>query len=447
METFLNYLFTLSIATGILFIAYKLIFSNAASLKLNRVILLTIVLYGFTGVIISSQLIKLFTFFDTHIASPVSTTTMFTIGLRELAVYSGPTIDPNHITGILLKLTLLIYLLGVTFMSVRFFISLFKIVKLYAVSEKVQNNHQIIVLLKDNIPAFSFFKILFINKKLFNREEAFQTVIQHEKIHGKQFHSVDVLFVELLKIFQWFNPFVYKLKNAIVENHEYLADRGTIDSMQNIHDYKVMILTHASSNQTYRFTNNFSFILIKKRIKMMEKNSSKTKSLLSLVAFVVIILSVSISCSDSKEKSKTEDLTPAVQKDQLQQKDELIKDHQVAENEDLQTVAKNDSIYTFIEQMPMFRGGKKALFDYLRKNLKYPEQAKKRGIQGRVFVNFIVETDGSITNAKVLKGIGYGCDKEALRVVNAMPKWIPGKHQGKYVRFSFNIPIKFVATN
>ncbi len=100
-------------------------------------------------------------------------------------------------------------------------------------------------------------------------------------------------------------------------------------------------------------------------------------------------------------------------------------------------------IFVVVENMPSFPGGNGALMKYLATHIKYPELAKESGIQGRVFINFVVERDGSIDHVKVLRGIGGGCDEEAVRVVKSMPKWIPGKQRGKPVRVSFNLPVKF----
>ncbi len=101
-------------------------------------------------------------------------------------------------------------------------------------------------------------------------------------------------------------------------------------------------------------------------------------------------------------------------------------------------------IFTVVESMPEFPGGGTgALMQYLGKNIKYPPLAKESGIQGRVFINFVVEPDGSISNVRVLRGIGGGCDEEAVRVVENMPNWKPGKQRGKPVRVSYNLPVKF----
>jgi protein TonB len=93
--------------------------------------------------------------------------------------------------------------------------------------------------------------------------------------------------------------------------------------------------------------------------------------------------------------------------------------------------------------MPDFPGGEDALAAYLGKNIKYPKQANEAGIQGRVVLNFVVNEDGDISDIKVARGIGYGCDQEAMRVVNSMPKWKPGKQNGKAVKVSFSLPIMF----
>lgn len=100
-------------------------------------------------------------------------------------------------------------------------------------------------------------------------------------------------------------------------------------------------------------------------------------------------------------------------------------------------------IFTVVESMPGFPGGEGARIKYLNDNIKYPQMARESGIQGRVFVTFVVERDGSVTDVRVLRGIGGGCDEEAVRVIKNMPKWNAGKQRGKPVRVQFNMPILF----
>lgn len=106
-------------------------------------------------------------------------------------------------------------------------------------------------------------------------------------------------------------------------------------------------------------------------------------------------------------------------------------------------VEKEEEIFVFVEENPSFPGGEEELYKYLRENIKYPQLARENNIEGKVFVQFVVEKNGSISNVKILKDIGSGCGAEAVRVVKAMPKWKPGKQRGSAVRAQFSLPISF----
>ncbi len=111
-------------------------------------------------------------------------------------------------------------------------------------------------------------------------------------------------------------------------------------------------------------------------------------------------------------------------------------------NVDEEEVAEAE-IFSVVEESPQYPGGEDAWQKFLVENFRYPEAAKEASVQGTVYVTFVVEKDGSITEPVVLRGIGAGCDEEALRVIKQMPRWIPGKQRGKPVRVRFNIPVKF----
>ena len=105
--------------------------------------------------------------------------------------------------------------------------------------------------------------------------------------------------------------------------------------------------------------------------------------------------------------------------------------------------AVEEEIFRVVESAPEFPGGEEALYDYLAKNMRYPDMAKEAGISGKVFLTFVVEKDGSITDVQLLRGIGGGCDEEAIRVVQKMPTWAPGRQRNIPVRVQYNLPIKF----
>ena len=120
-----------------------------------------------------------------------------------------------------------------------------------------------------------------------------------------------------------------------------------------------------------------------------------------------------------------------------------IEDEDFVEPNLLNDTLDGDEIYQIVEEMPKFPGGEAELFHYISKNIHYPQKAREKGIQGRVFIGFIVEKDGSVSNVRNLRGIDSELDAEAIRVVESMPKWKPGKHNGEFVRVSYQIPILF----
>jgi protein TonB len=111
----------------------------------------------------------------------------------------------------------------------------------------------------------------------------------------------------------------------------------------------------------------------------------------------------------------------------------------VVEDEEIE----EEQIFLVVENMPEFPGGEASMYKFIGKNIEYPRMAKESGISGRVFVTFVVERDGSVTDVQILRGIGGGCDEEAVRVIKKMPKWSAGKQRGKPVRVQYRMPIKF----
>ena len=109
----------------------------------------------------------------------------------------------------------------------------------------------------------------------------------------------------------------------------------------------------------------------------------------------------------------------------------------------IEVESKTETPFLVVEQQPEYPGGMSALGNFLSKNLQYPRSAASAGVSGKVFVSFVVNTDGSLTDVQVLKGIGFGCDEEAVRVMQKMPRWKPGKQSGRAVRVKYNLPISF----
>ena len=122
---------------------------------------------------------------------------------------------------------------------------------------------------------------------------------------------------------------------------------------------------------------------------------------------------------------------------------QLMKKNTLTDNNSPQIPADSDKVYDVVERMPQFPGGSSAMFEFLSSNINYPEEAEKKGIQGRVIVTFIVECDGTVTNTKVAMSAGEHLDNEALRVIKSMPHWIPGTQDGHPVRVKYTAPVTF----
>ena len=136
---------------------------------------------------------------------------------------------------------------------------------------------------------------------------------------------------------------------------------------------------------------------------------------------------------------EVEDIDINAEVDQNEILEEYVYEAPEIEDEDLQ----EEEVFLSVEENPEFPGGPAKLLEYVQKNLKYPMMARESDIQGKVFVGFVVEKDGSVSNVKVLRGIGGGCDEEAVRVVQSLPKFKPGKQRGNPVRVAYTLPIVF----
>lgn len=181
---------------------------------------------------------------------------------------------------------------------------------------------------------------------------------------------------------------------------------------------------------------------------MMEKEKSKFRLLLSAFAFLFVFTLVSLSCSnqaDQQTQAKAPEETVATTATEEFPEVETVVEETAGQQVNIIVVDDEEEVpvFTVVEVQPEFPGGKEAMYKFIGDNIKYPEKAKKDKITGRVFVNFIVEKDGSVSNVNVLRGIGGGCDEEAARVVAMMPNWASGTQRGKAVRVSFNLPINF----
>ena len=325
-----------------------------------------------------------------------------------------------------------LYLAGVVVLLVRLAVQAFSLYRLIVRMPEKEINGVRIKCLNDPSGPFSFFGWIFMNPAAV-KEDEISEILTHEMAHVKQHHSVDVLLAEMVSICCWMNPFAWLLKREVRLNLEFLADRKVMEAGFATKSYQYHLLGLAY-NHKYGLSNNFNFSHLKQRIIMMNKKKSNAAGHIKYALFVLpafaLLVAGNISCS--QDASLTEDA-----------KEEVVAPVSPEAKEAPADSTAKEEVFMVAEQMPEFPGGMKELLKFLQDNVKYPENAMKNNVQGRVIVQFVVEKDGTPTEFKVLRSVDPDLDAEALRVMKAMPKWKPGMQKGQVVRVKFTVPVSF----
>lgn len=325
-----------------------------------------------------------------------------------------------------------LYLAGVVVLLVRLAVQAFSLYRLIVRMPEKEINGVRIKCLNDPSGPFSFFGWIFMNPAAV-KEDEISEILTHEMAHVKQHHSVDVLLAEMVSICCWMNPFAWLLKREVRLNLEFLADRKVMEAGFATKSYQYHLLGLAY-NHKYGLSNNFNFSHLKQRIIMMNKKKSNAAGHIKYALFVLpafaLLVAGNISCS--QDASQTEDA-----------KEEVVAPVSPEAKEAPADNTAKEEVFMVAEQMPEFPGGMKELLKFLQDNLKYPENAMKNNVQGRVIVQFVVEKDGTLTEFKVARSVDPDLDAEALRVLQTMPKWKPGMQRGKIVRVKFTVPVSF----
>jgi len=307
-----------------------------------------------------------------------------------------------------------------------------------------------VYLLKDKNISYSFFRNIFIGQTA-DREEQ-ERIVAHEKVHATQLHSIDVIYMEILSAAFWFNPLIWWYRDEIRNVHEYLADEGALETGFNRKEYQITILEHLIGSASISITNNFNYSLIKNRIAMMnkEKNGRKNTWKVFLLIPLSLLIVLAFACT---EKSSDNNAILGAEKTEL------------------------NKAYFEAEQMPVFPGGMDAIRKFIATTVTYPKEAAAKQVQGRVFVQFVVDktgkvvtnTDdfiavdkdkkestviGEVTVIRYKPAEGSPTEnveeyidllkKEAVRVVSLLPAFEkPGMQNGEPVAVVFTIPINF----
>jgi TonB family protein len=425
--TVINFVFESGVSLIIFTLVYLLFLRRETFFRLNRIYLMAAVLFS---------VLLPFIHFQANSALPsfmlgeVAVTAMrYQNLLQTVTVYGTKLSGTFEQTIRSIGLIRFIYLSGTAFFLLLFLNRLLQITSLILYNESERKDGICIIKIDRDTTPFSFFNFVFINRNNLD-SPGMKEMVAHETEHVRQGHSFDVLILELLTILQWFNPFIWLLKRSIRENHEFLADHGVLKPGVSSAAYRLLLLGSSYELQPV-IANNFNYSLIKIRIKMITQIKSSKTAALKLSLGLMVTAALLMSFAFDKE-------TYTIQDNQsVNQPTEAVVSNQQ------ETKQTKDQVYKVVEQMPEFPGGDLALRTYIGKEVKYPDDAIKAGIQGKVYVTFVVSKDGKVINPKIIRSASPRLDKEALRVIGSMPKWIPGKQKGKNVDVSYTLPISF----
>jgi TonB family protein len=495
----LNYIIEANIGLALFLVAYLVVLRNETDFKINRLFLLS-------GIFVS-LLFPLFHFQYNVATIPALGNLLPSTLLPEIIITEGDVESISHqpaAHGLLFYFEIA-YVIGITFFLVRFIVQLFDLVLTMKRSKVNTHGKLKIVESIEDKPTFSFFNFIFLNHSQSLASHEKEKIILHETIHAKQFHSFDILVLNVINIFFWFNPLIRSYKKIFVQLHEFEADARAVEN-SDVNEYCSLLAKAALQSADYKLASHFNNSLTLKRIQMIKTIKRKIRPWKMLViAGMIPVTFFVIACQDQLTNEAAEiaqtsttisDIPEEVQMkyDQLleanpdksfllmetdenmtpklegtKKKYESLHQAQISrielitptakENEGLRTFviieydedlerAKSQSklsekIFSTVEDTATPEGGMGVFFEHVGRKLKYPAQARRMGIEGKVFVEFVVEEDGSITDVKIKKGIGGGCDKEALMVVQTAPKWNPGKIKGIAVKQQIILPITF----
>ena len=468
------YILKSSFCLAVFYLFYRLLLSRETFHRFNRIALL--------GILLLSCLLP---FVEVSVRRPVEMyQTMMTweqwLLLTDLAGTETHAVQVQENVVTWIQGLLLVYLFGILFFMLRNIYSLFGLWVLLKSGRREKVSDYVVTVVKAvlivherEISPFSWMRYIVISQK--DLHENGREILTHELAHIRNRHSWDLFAADICIFFQWFNPAAWLLKQELQNIHEYEADETVINEGVDARQYQLLLIKKAVGTRLYSMANSFNHSKLKKRITMMLKEKSSPWARLKYL-YVLPVAAIAVTAFARPEVSETveeisavkvNDLTAIVEtkvaessgqllpvqsvpkdsvnrksKVAVQQMDELV----VVGYASKDSVKDREPVFNVVEQMPSFPGGMEALMQYLAKNMRYPVEAQKNKVQGRVVVGFIVSKDGDIKKAHILRGVDPELDAEAIRVIESMPRWMPGMQRGKAVAVSYTLPVMFRLT-
>lgn len=450
------------------YVVYHFLLRKETFCKFNRFFLLT----GIFASLIMPLIVVYHTVYTT-----VSVEDPLPVIATIPAIQTEPTMSFREIIQ---NTAILLYGICLIFFIIRTAVNLTPILKEI---RKHQGNDALIHTRTFSSP-FSFGKYIFIPESLSDQER--ELILTHEYTHTNELHYLDLWLTKAVCILQFFNPIAWLYAKAVQENCEFIADHQTFRNTTLKDEYLQLLIKYSVGHHLNPIALHFSFPLIFKRIKIMkQKQSSKLASLKSLMivplAGLIMVGFAQTKTVETKtvvkQQKASQAATPKTKAKQSNKQSEnpsqqtdskkattqnaneaqqqagqdkknansvdevVVVGYGAPQTNDQQTSKKPEEVFTVVEDLPKFADGPVQAF--LAKNIRYPVEAQKNNIQGRVICQFIVERDGSISSVQVVRSIDPLLDAEACRVLYTMPKWIPGKQRGQIVRVKYTLPITF----
>ena len=440
MGAFFVYILKSAICLALFYLGYRLLLSRDTFLRFNRFALLSgfglaallpLVRVGVEGVSPLGPALEEWG----RIAAPV-----------EPAATASPAVSCYSIG-------LAIYLMGVLFFIARFLWGVVSLIRLIRAGRRERlADGSWLVLHRLPLAPFSWLCYIFLAEKdLLSKPEL---ILAHEQAHIRMRHTWDLLFTELFLWLQWFNPAAWLLRQELQAVHEFEADAAVLGMGYDSKEYKLLLIEKAVGSSRYTLANSFNHSSLINRITMMQKRKSNPWARMKY-AFVLPVAATAMAAFARPEISrqmaeissaKITDLSRMVQTTAAERTRPEAIDTTTSAREVMVTgyaQFTDNKVYESAEVMPEFPGGEVELLKFVAKRVKYPTEAQRKGAQGRVIVKFVVETNGSISNIHVVKGIDPLLDAEAIRVCTTMPTWAPARQEGKAVRCYYTIPVTF----
>lgn len=317
---------------------------------------------------------------------------------------------------------------GVAMLSLTAIQTLSLMLRLRRCEHITDNKGNVIVLTDYATSPFCLFHYIVMSHDDYANNRCF--VLTHEQEHIRLRHYIDLIILQFATIIQWFNPFVWLIGKNLKAIHEFEVDEAVLNKGIDATQYQKFLVVKAVGNRLQPFANNLNKESLKRRIIMMnQKRSNRWMMLKALFIIPVATLAVSVFANTTDMSSMAKAVNTTA--------------NSISTN-NMQTKQSDIKTADDVEVMPEFKGGNKAMMEFLMMNMKYPESAAKAKQQGRAVVGFVVGKDGTISDIYIVKSAGYDVlDNEAMRVVKSMPAWEPGKQKGKPVNVKYFVPITF----